>query len=81
MPEPKSIHLLNLAAALLDDYAERLGNDGCNDWHWPPHLSSLERRLVVGDEWFADYGTEHPPPNWVAVQGLAEYLRSVAQAE
>lgn len=33
MPGPMKPHELKFAAEFMDEYADRLGNDGCNDYH------------------------------------------------
>jgi hypothetical protein len=68
-----SNQLLLLAAAFLDEYADRLGNDGCNDWNWPAGLSEEEKAALRGEE----YDGKWPPPNWLAVRRLAGMLRAM----
>lgn len=34
----------NLLSDILDEYADRLGNDGCNDWEWPKEWNEAYRR-------------------------------------
>lgn len=37
----------HLAAQMLDEYADRLGNDGCNDWHFPASWTEEEWRAFT----------------------------------
>ena len=36
-----------LAADFLHEYADRLGNDGCNDWWFPDDWTQAERDEIV----------------------------------
>lgn len=39
--------ILLLASEMLDEYSDRLGNDGCNDWDWPESWTSEDRALFL----------------------------------
>lgn len=39
--------ILLLASEMLDQYSDRLGNDGCNDWDWPESWTSEDRSLFL----------------------------------
>ena len=66
--------LFRLTAEFLDQYADRLGNDGCNDWEWPVYLSQEGRQVLVDQDYLKDFGN-NPPPNWMVVQRLSVLLR------
>lgn len=34
---------LKLAGEMLAEYADRLSNDGCNDWEWPADWTKADR--------------------------------------
>ena len=36
-----------LLADFLEEFGERLGNDGCNDWDWPKDWSKEERAQFI----------------------------------
>jgi hypothetical protein len=42
-------HYRRLAAEMLDLYADRLGNDGCNDMEWPDDWTTAQREQFVRD--------------------------------
>lgn len=68
---------IRLATEFLKSLAERLGNDGCNDWEWPEWVPvGLRKEIVKVD----GYGKECPgrcPPNFVAVYGLIAVLEKI----
>jgi hypothetical protein len=69
-----------LAAEFLDAYADRLGNDGCNDWHWPEGMPGDAKAFLRGSEsgdWLKGFG----PPNWWVARKLAGWLRDRAGGE
>lgn len=45
-----------LAASLLNDYSDALGNRGCNDWEFPADWTQQERIAFVREyhEWNGD---------------------------
>lgn len=75
--------LLRLAAAFLDEYSDRLGNDGCNDWEWPDNVPrALRKAMEEVDQRLNPSGWEpwgkEAPPNHVAVSVVAEMLQRMA---
>lgn len=67
--------LERLIADFLDDYTDRLGNDGCNDWRWPEWLPLSLRRLLSEDCGDFDFANRKVVPNWLVVKRLAKLLR------
>ena len=45
-----------IASSMLDEYSDRLGNDGCNDWDFPPGWTMAEKQVFVKEyhEWNGD---------------------------
>lgn len=83
---------MRLAADMLDEYADRLGNDGCNDWAWPEWVSADVRESFVreserrngtpedADESVVMYARgAHGPPNFVVARTLAGMLREMTR--
>lgn len=71
--------MFRLAADFLDEFSDRLGNAGCNDWEWPEWLPEEQRRLISeivqrgnGGEPFGGV-----PMDFMAVDATAEFLRSL----
>ena len=63
-----------LIAQMLEEYSERLGNDGCNDWECPEYLTKAEKAKLRSDlaKWSGD--PDFPlesPPNWAVASCLA----------
>jgi hypothetical protein len=72
-------HLMKLAASFLDDYSDRLGNDGCNDWDWPTDWTREQcdeflrnYHAFNGDP--EEYTSGGRLPNFAAVAYLAHLL-------
>lgn len=72
--------LNRLAADLLDEAADRYGNDTCTDWDWPEDWSEDERRQVylAFHEWNGDPEDATGEPrlaNFCAMSFCAAWLR------
>ena len=54
--------LKRIIALLLDEYSERLSNDGCNEWQWPDGISDETKRAILSQEpgYIDDFGLEAP---------------------
>jgi len=74
-----------LASKMLNEYADRLGNNCCNDWEWPEDWTHEERRLFIkqmhdlnGDpEEFLDLDESHDHiPDFCVAWLLSEKLKS-----
>ena len=77
--------ILRLAATMLNEYSERLGNDGCNDFDLPEGIS--QKQIIQLVERFhpdccgggSDDDAEGVAGNnWGVADALAEYLRKLA---
>jgi hypothetical protein len=62
---------LLLASQFLDDHADRLSNDGCNDWEFPADWTVEEKTEFVKGyhEWNGD--PEEFNPNWLCLPNFA----------
>ena len=63
---------------LLDEFADRLGNDSCNDWEWPRSWSESYKRDFLDryNTWADDEEEYHPKygPNIVSLVLFLRYL-------
>ena len=78
--------ILRLAATMLDEYSERLENDGCNDFYPPEGISQKQIVVLVKDfhpdsvgGWDDDDAEGIAGNNWGVVDALAEYLRQLSK--
>ncbi len=72
-----------LAADLLDAYADRLGNAGCNDWTYPAWMTpgnrlTLARACSEDDREFCATD-EFGPPDFAVAIALRDMLREEAK--
>ena len=66
---------LRLVADFLREYADRLGNDGCNDWELPDYMDVF-RLPTTPDLADWDYTRGVMPPNWMVVAALADWIET-----
>lgn len=80
----------NLLSSILDDFADRLGNDGCNDWEWPKTWSESYKKKFLKryNTWAGDnapgagcyddvtYDSKYGPNNVSLVYFLRHLFRS-----
>ena len=52
-----------LLGQMLDEYSERLSNDGCNDWEWPEDWTPEERAAFCRESYLDDEWDESDIPN------------------
>ena len=66
-----------LAAEMLEQYSEALGNKGCNDWSFPDDWNAVERADFTRE---AGDGQElgEAPPDFVVATLLSEKLEELA---
>lgn len=77
------VKVKRLAAKFLEELAERMSNDGCNDWDWPDDWTQVERdgfalayHVLNGD--LEEYHSGERLPNFCVVHLLAFILESEA---
>lgn len=70
--------IVKLAAELLDEYADRLGNDGCNDYVVPDYVPLKELWAALKEWNDADSDEDNDgleELNWAVVRAVANELR------
>jgi hypothetical protein len=67
---------IRLAAEFLRDYANRLGNDGCNDYTWPDWIDHETKIDILASQIDADdiECQMEVTYNWMVADGLAKLL-------
>jgi hypothetical protein len=63
----------------LNEYSERLSNDGCNDWKWPKYLNESDRKLILKhienvDEMGYKTNSLYGPGNWEVVLAIISII-------
>ena len=79
--------IFRLAALFLAEHADRLGNDGCNDWAWPEWVPEATRTRILTSmategqvaEVLADYADG--PPNKTLAGFLSDVFESLGTLE
>lgn len=72
--------LRRLAADMLREYADRLSNDGCNDWTPPDYMTAEDRAELALTAWESngeqpDEDRNEPvQQNWIAALAVAYAL-------
>lgn len=69
-------------ADFLEEYRDRLGNDGCNDWDYPSDWTEEDRETFCREysEWNGEEETDCTfIPNFCAVGLLASKIKRLAE--
>lgn len=69
-------HEIALASKMLNDYADTLSNNGCNDWSWPPEWTVEQRVQFCRDlhEFSGKPETFDPSHLWMPDFDVADLL-------
>lgn len=69
-----------LLISFLDDHAETLGNNGCNDWTWPKHWNEAYRREFLerfndGEDIPVEYHHKYGPSDFMVLAFIVQMVK------